>query len=285
MMWFQKKINNSVAWVENDEKESMIAIGKGVAFGKQAGDIVTDEEIERIFKADKEEDRSNDSLNHAIASIPSEIILLTEEISAQAVKSLEIKEFDNSHFLSLADHLNYALKRTFDGTMDYPENIRWEVKRLYPKEYDVAIDTLFYIEKKTGICLPRSEETFLTYHFVNAQYDAGVNIKSIKLAELINRSVEIIQYHYQIVLDQNTVTYVRFVTHLRYFILRQDQQGDKGVNVDPQLVEIVKKNYRKAYQAAIKVSEMIIADIGGEVIPDELFYLTLHIARVTERKI
>lgn len=36
-MQFQKKINNSVAWALNDEGESIIVLGKGIAFGKTEG--------------------------------------------------------------------------------------------------------------------------------------------------------------------------------------------------------------------------------------------------------
>nr|WP_242586554.1 PRD domain-containing protein [Enterococcus sp. DIV0869a] len=105
----------------------------------------------------------------------------------------------------------------------------------------------------------------------------------MQLAELINRAIEIIQYHYQIILDQNSVNYIRFVTHLRYFILRQinHESSDK---IDTQLIDIVKKNYRKSFQAAEKVGKMIENNQKCEVNADELFYLTLHIERVTERQ-
>lgn len=282
-MRFQKKINNSVAWVIDDQGERLIAIGKGISFGKQAGQEIPADEIERVFKSDESEKSSN-VFYKAIENISSEILLLTEEISDQAAKVLKIPKFDDSHYLALADHLNYALKRSSDNAYDYPENLRWEVRKLYPNEYEAAIDALYYIEKKTGIRLPKSEQTFLTYHFVNAQYDSKSNIQSIQLANLINRAIEIIQYHYQVILDQNSVNYIRFITHLRYFILRQtNHENGQMPKIDEQLISVVKKNYRKAYQAAEKVGKMIEATQGCEVNTDETFYLTLHIDRVTER--
>ncbi|MCF1613618.1 PRD domain-containing protein [Tetragenococcus koreensis] len=282
-MKFQKKINNSVAWVINEENEKVIAMGKGISFGRQTGEEISREEIERIFTPETQQKETN-VLYQAIENISDDVLLLTEEISEQASKTLDIEGFDDSHYLALADHLNYALKRSSQDTLDYPENLRWEVKKLYPQENEVAIDALYTIEKKTGIRLPKSEQTFLTYHFVNAQYDAKANIHSSQLATLINRAIEIIEYHYQMTLDQNSVNYIRFNTHLRYFILRQLNQEKEAKTVDEQLIEVVKSNYRKAFQAAEKVGKMIEAKQGAEVNNDELFYLTLHINRVTERQ-
>lgn len=282
-MKFQKKINNSVAWVINEENEKVIAMGKGISFGRQTGEDISREEIERIFTPETQQKETN-VLYQAIENISDDVLLLTEEISEQASKTLNIEGFDDSHYLALADHLNYALKRSSQDTLDYPENLRWEVKKLYPQENEVAIDALYTIEKKTGIRLPKSEQTFLTYHFVNAQYDAKANIHSSQLATLINRAIEIIEYHYQMTLDQNSVNYIRFNTHLRYFILRQLNQEKEPRTIDEQLIEVVKINYRKVYQAAEKVGKMIEAKQGAEVNNDELFYLTLHINRVTERQ-
>ncbi|MDN6509045.1 MAG: PRD domain-containing protein [Tetragenococcus halophilus] len=282
-MKFQKKINNSVAWVINEENEKVIAMGKGISFGRKTGEEISREEIERIFTPETQQKETN-VLYQAIENISDDVLLLTEEISEQASKTLNIEGFDDSHYLALADHLNYALKRSSQDTLDYPENLRWEVKKLYPQENEVAIDALYTIEKKTGIRLPKSEQTFLTYHFVNAQYDARANIHSSQLATLINRAIEIIEYHYQMTLDQNSVNYIRFNTHLRYFILRQLNQEKEPRTIDEQLIEVVKINYRKVYQAAEKVGKMIEAKQGAEVNNDELFYLTLHINRVTERQ-
>lgn len=279
---FQKKINNNVAWLRAEDGEKIIAIGNGISYGKTVGQKVRLEDIERIFKSETMNETQQNSINRLIENLSSDILILAEEISQQAADSLGIPKLDDSHFLALADHLNYAVKRSGE-TYDYPETLRWEVQKMYPKEFEAAIDSLYLIEKKTGIRLPRSEQTFLTYHFVNAQYDTGKNVQTALLTELINRSIELIQYHYQVMLDQNSVNYIRFVTHLRYFILRQMHQNEKGTTVDAQLIEIVQKNYRKANQVAEKVGRMLENNVNRPVKDEELFYLTLHIERVTTK--
>lgn len=285
MLRFQKKINNSVAWILDDNQQRVIAIGKGISFGKKSGDLLDASEVERVFTPEDNGQTDAQLIKQVVVDIPANILELTELISAQAAQSLGISQFDNSHFLALADHLNYALKRSSNDMADYPENIRWEVKRLYPKEHEAAIDAMYLIEKKTGIRLPQNEPTFLTYHFVNAQYDSETNIQSMKLAELIGRSIEIIQYHYQLIMNRNTTSYSRFVVHLRYFILRLNHHDiADSTKVDQQLIEMVKKNYRKAYQASEKVAKMLSTQTNTDISQDELFYLTLHIDRVTQKQ-
>lgn len=285
MLKFQKKINNNVAWILDENQQRVIAIGKGISFDKKYGDLVETSEIERVFAPEDKEHENSHLTKQFVIDIPANILELTELISSQTAESLGIPQFDNSHFLALADHLNYALKRASNDVTDYPENIRWEVKRLYPKEHEAAIDAMHLIEKKTGIRLSENEPTFLTYHFVNAQYDSEANIQSMKLAELIGRSIEIIQYHYQLIMNRNTTSYSRFVVHLRYFILRLNHHDSSEFSqVDQQLKEMVKINYRKAYQASEKIAKMLTAQTNTDISQDELFYLTLHIDRVTQKQ-
>lgn len=281
-MYFQKKINNNFAWAL-DGKEHVIVGGNGISFNKTPNEQIPDSEIERIFRpADLKQ--NNTIVGKTFEEIDSKILSLTQALTKRVEKRLPQVDFNSSHFLALADHLEFALKRS--GTNDYPENLRWEVQKTYPQEYEAALDSLYFIEKETGIRLPKSELTFLTYHYVDAQsnYQLGQG-QSIKLAELTNRAIEIVQYHFQIILNQNSANYVRFVTHLRFFILRQLHHGQESVpQVDQQLLAIVQKNYRKAYQAAEQVGKMLTEKVNCKVSQEELFYLTLHIDRVTRRE-
>lgn len=280
-MHFQKKINNNFAWAV-DGREHVIVTGKGIAFGKEAGQELPAAEIQRVFRPEQM-DQDSKVIGQTFENIDSDVLSLTQELVQMVQDKFKNVLFNDSHFLALADHLSYALKRS--GSADYPENLRWEVQKTYPQEYELALDSLYLIEKRTGIRLPKSELTFLTYHYVDAQNNSEGTIQSAKLAELTNRAIEIVQYHYQLILDQNSANYVRFVTHLRFFILRQLHQGSEEVpKVDPQLLEIVKENYKKAFQGAQKVGKMLIEIMGCQVSEEELFYLTLHIDRVTRRQ-
>ena len=43
-------MNHNVSLVRNDKGEEVIVIGKGIAFGKKKGDLIAENQIEKIFR-------------------------------------------------------------------------------------------------------------------------------------------------------------------------------------------------------------------------------------------
>lgn len=267
----------------DEENHSLIVLGKGISFGKFAGQPILPSEVERVFvRGSISESKSR--FIQALEHISPDVLLVTEKIARLAANELRIPAFHDSHYLSLADHLNHALKKTTEN-LTYPENFQWEVKKNYPEEYKVAVQVVQLIEKELSVHLSENEKTFLTYHFVNAHYDTPENVNHARMTSLITKTIEIVQYHYQTILDQESTNYIRFVTHLRYFILRQLYQEEKNDSViQEELFLLVQANYRRAYHAAKKIGQMIATHTQQEIGQEELFYLTLHIQRVTDRE-
>jgi beta-glucoside operon transcriptional antiterminator len=106
--------------------------------------------------------------------------------------------------------------------------------------------------------------------------------ETMKMTEVINRIIDIVQYHFQLKLDEESMNYSRFVTHLRFFVLRQlDQNPHVSPEVDATLLDVVKTKYEKAYKAVEKVANLLHKQHGWSLTSDEKLYLTLHIWRVT----
>ncbi len=277
---FLKKFNNNVALVLDSTGIEWIVIGKGIGFNAVKGEPVDKTMIDRRFIA--EPTHGQIDLLQTIASMDPEIIDVVSDVTKEAETYLGIT-FSTRNYITLADHLNYALKRTQEG-VEYTENLRWEVKKLYPKEYEAALKAIETINKRLSITLPKSEETFITYHFVNAQNDEGKIENTVKMTKLINRILEVVKYHFQIELDEESLNYVRFLTHLRYFIIRQTHgEPVHHEGIDQTVLEAVKAKYLKAYEAAEKISTLLNKQEDWSLSSDEMLYLTLHIFRVTNR--
>ncbi len=109
--------------------------------------------------------------------------------------------------------------------------------------------------------------------------------ETLKMTEVINRIIEIVQYHFQLKLDEESLNYTRFITHLRYFFIRQYKQDPvDSEEMDQTLLEVVKTKYEKAYQAVEKFAALLKQKYGWTVSTNEKLYLTLHIWRVTNRQ-
>ncbi|WP_054749809.1 PRD domain-containing protein [Lacticaseibacillus thailandensis] len=273
-----KKINNNVALAKDESGTEWVLLGRGIGFGKNAGDEVHTDEVDRRFKAEE------DTVTHQnppmiLANIDPAILQLASKVSQEAGDFLGI-HFSNYNYLAIADHIAFALERTQRGE-DYPNEFRWQVGRLYPKEYAAAKRALATVKAETGVSLPKSELTFFTYHFVSAQSDATLVEDTVEMTELINRVVEIVSYSFQMQLDTSSLNYSRFVTHLRYFVVRQIHGESGGEELDPTIGQVIRMKYPKAYEAAGKIAAYLEQARGWHISNNEKLYITLHVWRLT----
>lgn len=279
-MKFVKAFNNNVAIVKDSSNLEWVVMGTGVGYQKKKGEAIDETVIRRKFVAE------SSNIRRPLMKILENIKPETLEVSVELIKNAETEmgvTFNDNIYLTLADHLNFAIERTNDG-LEYTQASRWEVKKLYPKEYQAAVHAIRLVYDRLDVLLPKSEETFLTYHFVNAQNSKTRMEETLRMTEMINRIIEIVQYHFQLMLDEESMSYSRFITHLRFFVLRQlDNDNFANSQVDPTLLDMVKTKYAKSYQAVKKIASLLEKQQGWQLTPDEKLYLTLHIWRVTNR--
>lgn len=265
----------------HDNKDvEKILLGKGIAFSKKEGDEVDKSKIDRKFRLE-----SNDLTSKFIElvnEIPVSQIELTDKIVRQAEQELKIK-FDDSIYIGLADHLNYALKRLKDGE-ELPNAFLWEIKKYYPKEFQTALNTLETIYYYTKVKPSENEASFIALHFVNAQKINSDNIEKSSINDLtiIRDFISIIQYHYSINLDDTSLNYSRFITHLKFFLHRL-QESQRYETEDLQLFKQVAQKYPEAFTCVNKLNVYLKNKMNVTMTTEEQLYFMLHVNRLTER--
>lgn len=280
-MKFIKKINNNVAFAQNQAGIDYIVLGKGLGFQAEAGTLIPEEAIDRSFKAEGDDEQSG-SLT-ILTSMESEIVELTTRVSRFAEKELGI-HFDNTHYLILADHLAYAIKRNREGVEYAPLN-QWELRKLYPKEYTVAVEAIKMINREMAIELDSAETNFITNHFVNANTEYSTLSDTIKMTKLIKKIVTLVEYQFQLNLDEDSFDYNKFISHLRYFILRKmNDHMFAEETIDQELIDMFAMKYPEAYRMADKIEDLLILKEGWRLTSDEKLYLTVHVRRLTADK-
>ncbi len=276
-----KAFNNNVALVNDHSGLEWIVMGTGVGYQKKKGDPIDEASIRRKFAA--EDSTAKRPLVQVLDHMEPEVLDVAVEVVKNAEASLGTT-FENNIYLTVADHLNFAIKRAIEE-VDYVGANRWEVKNLYPQEYLAAQAAIRLVFDRLDVLLPKSEETFFTYHFVNGQQNKKTRIEeTLKMTEVINRIIEVIQYHFQISLDEESLSYTRFITHLRHFFIRQFKQNPiEDQEVDLTIVEVVKSKYPRSYQAVEKIGRLLEQKYGWTLSPNEMLYLALHIWRLTNQ--
>lgn len=277
-MKYVKKINNNVAFAKDEIGQEYIVLGKGIGFNYKVGNEIPNNMIDRSFKAESNE-RGLGSLD-VLQNINSEVIEVTTKVSNLAKKRLNVS-FDNAQYLILADHLAYAIKRIQEG-IEYTPLSQWELKKLYPKEYEVAKESLNLINKEFQVELDTAEIGFITNHFVNANSELDSLKDNLKMTKIINRIINLVEYQFQTTLDETSFDYSKFVSHLKYFVLRKINNHMFSENsIDEELINMFQMKYPEAYSMAEKIEEYLHLVEGWNLSSDEKLYLTVHIRRLT----
>ncbi len=279
-MKFIKNFNNNAALVTNEFGVEWVVVGNGVGFGKKIGDEIDDTKItHRFVAADKTE-----GLLDSIANVSSETLTLTKEV-VHLVETRQETTFNDYGYLALIDHIDFALQRAHKGIDMAGGSSDWEVRKLFPQQYQIAKEVVQLMEKRTGLTFGSSEAVYLTYHLVNTETDETDLQDTMRITKIIHAIVDIVQYQFGIQLDQDSFNVDRFVTHLRRFIIRHMKRiTDEDDELDPGLLALMQAKYTDAYATVEKIATYLDKTENWQLTSDDKLYLTLHIWRVTHRQ-
>ncbi len=88
-------------------------MGAGIAFGKKNGQAIEKDKIDKIFRMTSDEQERMLTL---IKELDDDVLLISQEIIVEANK-LYKEPLSESIYISLTDHINYAIKRHKEGTV------------------------------------------------------------------------------------------------------------------------------------------------------------------------
>ncbi|WP_411345388.1 BglG family transcription antiterminator LicT [Paenibacillus sp. WLX1005] len=276
-MIISRVINNNVITALDSQKKELVIMGLGIAFQKRKGDAVDESKIEKVFSLDNRE--LHDHLKTLLNRIPLDIMSLTEEIISMVEQSTKRKLNESIH-ISLPDHIHFAIERQNKG-LDIQNALLWEIKRFYRLEFDMGLQALTIIKEHTGVEFPEDEAGFIAMHIVNAQMNESVHGVT-NITKLIKEILNIVQYNFKMDLDEESLNYFRFVSHLRFFGQRMFNQTATE-SKDQKLFKLVKENYEHAFNCAEKIGSYVKQNYDYQPSDDELLYLTIHIERVVNR--
>lgn len=271
--------NNNAVLVENEANEEMVLIGKGIAFAKKTGDLINEELIQKKFVF--ENSQLNEKLAKLFNEVPVKYIELTLDIVEMAGKELNTK-FNSNIYIALADHIAYAVERCSNNET-IKNALLWEIKKFYPNEFAAAMKALEMIRYETNIEMTEDEAGFIALHFVNGQSEGELMAQTVAVTKIVEDILHIVEYHFHFKIDETSLNYIRFVTHIQYFARRlfAKEVIDDGDDV---LFEQIKNRYQDSYNCSLKVKKYIGSNYHIDISNDELVYFILHINRVCNRK-
>lgn len=278
-MQIKKVINNNIVVSENTSNQELIVMGKGLGFQKKPGDLIQEDMIEKVYAITTEWNESK--LAELLISIPLEQIQVANEIVSFAKISLG-KTLSENLFLTLSDHIHFALER-YEKGMTIKNALLWEIKRFYNHEFLIGKEALHLIRERLGVTLPEDEAGFIALHIVNAELTNSDMTQVSEMTQTIQAILTIVKYHFAMDLDEYSLNYERFVTHLKFFV----QRVFSGIHLESdetaQFMYGLKEQYPKEYDCACKIGDYILKHFDRQLDQDELIYLTIHIKRITTK--
>ena len=265
--------NNIVSAIEADGKEVVI-MGRGLGFGMKPGKEIPEGKIEKVFRLDSQ--NSTDKFKELLANLPLEHIQASTEIINYA-KSVLNRRLNQSIYITLTDHINFAIER-FKEKMMFTNPLLNEIKTFYKEEYLIGEYAVALIERRIGITLPVDEAGFIALHIVNAEDNTAMR-DTIDITTLIQNVVKIVKEYFSMDLDETSLNYQRFVTHLRF--LAQRIIGGEMLNSDnPEFNQLISQMYPEEYACSLKLKDYIQVTYHHDVTEEETAYLAVHIKRI-----
>ena len=271
----EKVINNNIISAYEKSGAEVIVMGRGIGFKKKQGEVVPADQISKIFRIKSR--TLAEQFKELLANMPLERVRISDEIISHAKDHLKLK-LNQSIYVTLTDHINFAIERVSQGIE--PQNaLLWEIKRFYPQEFQLGIYALELIQDRLDILLPEDEAGFIALHFVNAEY--GTDIRdAVKFPDQMQAIVDIVERELGILLDESSLHYERFMTHIK-FLIQRIYRKELLSSEDRELSLMMQRKYPREYQCSVKVAEYIMQATGCRLSEEEIMYLSVHIRRVS----
>ena len=271
----EKVINNNIISAYEKSGAEVILMGRGIGFKKKQGEVVPADQISKIFRIKSR--TLTEQFKELLANMPLERVRISDEIISHEKDHLKLK-LNQSIYVTLTDHINFAIERVSQGIE--PQNaLLWEIKRFYPQEFQLGIYALELIQDRLGILLPEDEAGFIALHFVNAEY--GTDIRdAVKFPDQMQAIVDIVERDLGILLDESSLHYERFMTHIK-FLIQRIYRKELLSSEDRELSLLMQRKYPREYQCSVKVAEYIMQATGSRLSEEEIMYLSVHIRRVS----
>ncbi|MEH7382323.1 transcription antiterminator [Bacillus sp. JJ1533] len=271
-----KALNNNVIIADHSDYGEVVIIGKGIGFNRKKHEVLDSAGVEKLFVLKNEREQKNyiKLLPYLEDDLQRVIISAIELIKSRTAAML------NEHIhVALTDHLIFTVARISQG-MEIRNPFLIETKALYPMEYDIAKEVMALFQDEIHIHLPEGEAGFIALHIHSAISNKELSEVN-QHSQLVTKLVETIENQLKIVIDKNSIDYMRLVRHLRFAIERV-KAGEK-VEEPEKISALLKEEYPLCYNLSWKLIKIMQQTLKKPVFDAEAVYMTMHLQRLQKK--
>ena len=263
-MLIKKILNNNVVITINDDHEEIIVMGKGIAYGKRNGDLIDISKVNKTFELSLKDEQKK--MLNMLKDIPIEYMDTSDQIIQKAKKELKVG-IDDSLYITLTDHIHTSIERYKEGVI-LKNQLLMEIKSFYRKEFELGMWA-----------------GFIALHIVCSETDNAIE-NAYEITAFIKEILEIVKNYFHIEFDEESLSYYRFVTHLKYFGLRcfNHMKHNQIDSLNNDILEIMKEKYVDAYLCVLEIKKYVKQKYDYILEDEEILFLTIHVAKIILKK-
>ena len=160
---------------------------------------------------------------------------MAKSVIDYAVENYHMKLMDHI-YLSLTDHLSFAARRVREGIV-LQNFYTLEMKKFNPQEFQVGEYAVNLMRERLDLEIPADEAGNIAFHFINAQYDNPSNSQNLIIAHAVSAVLDIVKYTLGLTYNEDSLSYSRYVTHIRLFVQRLVSHNQLPEDTSPLLYD------------------------------------------------
>lgn len=269
----EKVLNHNVILaIREEDKQEYLLMEKGIGFGKKTAERMEIGEDTGVY--------SLVNIKNAKETTPSvkEIPPIYLEAAGMLLDEAEkrIGKVDRSVLIPLADHIDFAVRRIQEnGEISNPINS--DIQVLFHMEYKVAKQILPFLKENCNITMSESEIGYIALHIHSAIAETNV-ASSMQIARCVRECISLMEQEMNQKIPVTTLSYNRLMNHVRYMVLRANQNEKIRLSMN----DYMEIHFKKAYRIAAYICGEMGKILHVTLDENEIGYLTMHIQRCME---
>ena len=266
--------HNSFMGIESKNDQECLIMGKGVAFGKKVGQTVSVTGDARVYSLKELTDRGE--AKEIIKSVSPLCLELANEVLDQAEE--EFGKVDRSILFTMADHLDFAVRRIQNGEQ-ISNPLTDDIRIMFYKEYKVAGCIRDLLKEKLGIRIDEHEIGYIALHVHAAIVDENVS-QAMEIARTVRECICMVEEETGKSIDIMSLGYNRLMNHVRYMVAR----AIHGEKLKMSLNDYMSVKFHGPYMTAEKICRKMEKSLKLPIPDIEIGYLAMHLERMMDRE-
>lgn len=266
--------HNSFMGIESKNDQECLIMGKGVAFGKKVGQTVSVTGDARVYSLKELTDRGE--AKEIIKSVSPLCLELANEVLDQAEE--EFGKVDRSILFTMADHLDFAVRRIQNGEQ-ISNPLTDDIRIMFYKEYKVAGCIRDLLKEKLGIRIDEHEIGYIALHVHAAIVDENVS-QAMEIARTVRECICMVEEETGKSIDIMSLGYNRLMNHVRYMVAR----AIHGEKLKMSLNDYMSVKFPGPYMTAEKICRKMEKSLKLPIPDSEIGYLAMHLERMMDRE-